>query len=263
VLYASGAAALGSPGQANYAAANEFMDALAQHRRALGLTALSIDWGPWNEVGLAVRADRAERLGYRGFGSMTNAQGLELLARLLRRDVTQAAVFPSADWRKWQEYYPVAARLPMLEQVLRDTPSAVHSDAPRSELQRMAAAEPSARAELVQEYLRQQLARVLRFPAERVLDPELSLSVLGIDSLMALELKNRIEADLQVVVPVSKILLGPSTHTLSRELLERLEAQGVLAAVSGDAVSALSDAEVDVLLGELLADAALAPEATP
>ncbi len=84
VLYAAGAGLLGSPAQGNYAAANACLDALAHHRWAHGLPALSIDWGAFSEVGLAAAQDnRGARLDSRGMRSLTPAEGLTVLERLL------------------------------------------------------------------------------------------------------------------------------------------------------------------------------------
>ena len=256
VLYSSGAATLGSPGQGNYAAANAFMDALVQQRRTAQLPALSVNWGPWIETGLAVRPDRAGRLEHRGLGGMTNQQGLELLRRLLRRGAVNTAVFPSANWRKWREFYPPAAKQAMLGPLLREASSGTRATN-TSELQRILAAEPEARAQLIESYLLEQMTRILKLGSNKALDPQLPLTKVGLDSLMALELKNRVEADLQVVVPVSKILLGPSTHKLARDVLEKLpEAEPTSEALAVD-VAALSDAQVDALLGELLESGAV------
>jgi len=276
VLYSSAAATLGSPGQGNYAAANEFLDALAHHRVASGLPALSVNWGPWSEVGLAVRADRAERLGFRGLGAMTNQQGLALLAKLMRDGVANAAVLPRADWHKWAEFYPVAAKLPMLESLLREASAPLEEPSRLSERQRLTALEPTLRVAHIERYLLEQIGRVLRVLANKQLDPELALTRLGIDSLMALELKNRIEADLAVVVPVSKILLGPSTRKLAHDVHATLDAEaafstesrasGAHAAAPRDAgldrtlgqVATMSDHEVEALLGQLLSSGGVA-----
>jgi phthiocerol/phenolphthiocerol synthesis type-I polyketide synthase C len=260
VLYSSAATTLGSPGQANYAAANEFLDALAHHRRAFGLPALSINWGPWLETGLAVRADRGERLGDRGLGGMTDEQGLSLLRALVLEDATHAAVLPSADFDRWSEYYPVAAKLPMFEQ-LRRKAAASHEPVVRHGMLETVRALPAPdRSAWLESYLLEQVAKVLKIAANKQLDPQLPLTRLGIDSLMAIELKNRIQADLTILVPVSKLLLGASARKLAGEVLERLEADGLLADAqeTSDAldevlsrVAEMSEAEVDALLNEL------------
>lgn len=267
VLYSSVAATLGSPGQANYAAANEFMEALARNRRSAGLPALSIAWGPWSEAGLAARADRGERLGERGLGSLTNAEGLALLGRLLASGASNAAVFPATDWQRWAEFYPAAARSPMLQALVSEASAPARArGGEASELAQLWAAQPSARPQRLESYLLEQVRRVLRIASGKRLDPQLSLTRLGIDSLMALELRNRIEADLNVLVPVSKILLGPSAQKLALDILGSLSFDGIeppaaTAATSEQSqVDGMSDADVDALLGQLL-DAG-APEAS-
>ncbi len=94
VMYSSVASLMGAPGQGNYAAANRFLDALAHARRRMGLAGLSINWGPFSEVGLsAAQQNRGERLLYRGLKSLSPAQGVEVLGRLLSEQQTQVGFF--------------------------------------------------------------------------------------------------------------------------------------------------------------------------
>lgn len=224
VLFSSAASALGSPGQGNYAAGNEFMDALAHYRRARGLPALSINWGPWRESGIAVGPDRAGRLAARGMGSVSDREGLVVLERLMRSDRTQSVVLPSADFRKWVEFYP-AGTTSLLEQVLREQPAREGGESSAASA-RLAIlgddrTEHPARMEA---YLVHAIRQVLRIPTSKQLDLDLPLNRFGIDSLMAVELKNRVKADLGVTLPVSKILLATGLGKLARDLLELADA---------------------------------------
>ncbi|MCA1615511.1 MAG: beta-ketoacyl reductase, partial [Acidobacteria bacterium] len=201
VLFSSVAALLGSPGQANYSAANSFLDSLAQHRRRLGLPATSINWGPWAEIGLAVRPDRGGRLAQRGLGSFTPSRAFEVLEKLLTERPAQAAVM-HFDLRQWSLFNPPARESSLLSALARETeaPAAPHT-ANRSGLAREAvlAAAPQERQALLQTYLREQLGRVLGVSPAK-LDVRQPLNRLGLDSLMAVELKNRIEIDIGVLI---------------------------------------------------------------
>ena len=124
VLFSSAAALLGSPGQANYAAANAFLDALAHHRRAQGLPALSINWGPWAEVGLAAaQANRGQRLARAGWRSLTPAQGLASPGPAARSaGATQVAAM-TFNLRHWRQLLPAAAELPLFRELLTRGPA--------------------------------------------------------------------------------------------------------------------------------------------
>lgn len=222
-LFSSTSALLSSPMMGGYAAANTFLDALAHERRALGLPALSVNWGTWGEAGMATRfggGDRAVAV----MQTISNRQGLEALERLLRQTSAQVGVMP-VDWSRWQKLYPAFSRAPLLEQVMREetVETARKPDAGSSVRSIILAAAPEERAGRLQDYLAEQVSRILGF-AQGSLDIDQSVSHLGMDSLMAVELKNRVETNLGVVIPMVQLLQGPSVVELTSIVLERLDA---------------------------------------
>ncbi|AUX41122.1 polyketide synthase [Sorangium cellulosum] len=207
VLFSSAAALVPSPFLAAYAAANAFLVALAHDRRARGLAALAVAWGFWAGGGMAERYRRREdrRAAPRGMESFTPAAGLDVLERLLASGAVEAAVIP-ANWPEFARLHPEAGASPLLAELVR---GAGVADAPAAAalLRREAllAADRPERRRLVERYLRDRVARTLRLPAER-LPLDKPLAALGLDSLMAVELKNRIEAELGLLLPVIRIL---------------------------------------------------------
>ena len=263
VLYSSFAAALGSPGQANYAAANAFLDALAAHRDHLGLPALSVQWGPFSEVGLAA-ADtlRGSRLADRGVASLTPADGLAALARLLGdpRPVTAVARF---DLQRWLEFYPSVAGAPFFAALAAAAPSTAPDHAAAALRDALAAASPSERTTLLEHHLREQAGRVLRQDPAKI-DRHASFHSLGLDSLMSLELRNRLEQSLGVKLPATVLFAHPDPTALATHLLITLGLHP--AATTPAPVAPLPEAEADptttavAALTDAEADAALAAE---
>jgi len=226
ILFSSVASLLGSPGQANYAAANSFMDALSSQRKAQGLPALSINWGAWSEVGLAATAERGGRLAQRGFGSIAPAEGLEALSQLFNQDSAQIGVIP-IDWKLVQQFSPEVAALPLFSRVaVTEEQQPVVEDDGRQRLSRdvLLSAELSEREQLLVDYLRETASRILGL-RQTVLDPRRPLNAMGLDSLMAIELKNAIQTNLGIALPVSVLVSGPSIAELVAQLLELLDEQ--------------------------------------
>ncbi|EYF05470.1 type I polyketide synthase [Chondromyces apiculatus] len=226
VLFSSTAALLGAPGQANYAAASAALDALAHHRRALGLPALSIAWGPWSDVGLAAASStRGERLSSRGIGSLTPDEGLTAFGRLLRASHQTLGVL-HLDLAEWRTFYPGAADAAFMDRL---TPLAPVATAPRTASFRasfrasLLAEKPGpARRAHLETHLRQHMARILRL-APHDLDPRQPLNTYGVDSLMALEARNTLERTLDLRLSATLLWTYPTLVALTDHLAERME----------------------------------------
>jgi NADPH:quinone reductase-like Zn-dependent oxidoreductase/SAM-dependent methyltransferase/acyl carrier protein len=223
VLYSSMSAALGTGGQGNYAAANAFLDSLALYRQAQGLPGLSVGWGYLGEVGVvAQQKDIARRFEAMGIQSFAPGEGLNLLGRFLLERRAQAGVM-RVDWRRWSETQSAASVSTRFEDLMRSAESGQDGQKRSGSALRAAIldAHPSERRGMMETSVREQVARVLGASPEQV-DVEKSLSDLGLDSLMAVELRNWIERDLRLNLPAVELLRGPSVLQLSDLLLEQI-----------------------------------------
>ena len=191
ILFSSRVGVMGNPGQSNHAAANAFLDQLAGHRRALGLPGQSIAWGAWSEIGEA--AEQRERIEQRraalGGRWFTPQQGIQALERLVRQDTTTSVVM-SMDWSVFEE--AVQDRPPLLEDMLTsaaddEADAATSSDDLLSQLRSAPAADPE---QVLVSFLQRELQAVLRLTTAP--SPTVGFFDLGMDSLMAVELRNRL-----------------------------------------------------------------------
>ena len=262
VMFSSITALLGIPGQANYAAANAFLDALAHHRRAAGLPALSVNWGVWAEVGLAVQAGRSERLAGRGIEALAPAPGIEALDYVMRQAVEQAAVL-NIHWPTYFKQLPAGKPSAFLGDLAQVTSSIASSDqtSGRSDIvQRLEDMAPADRYEALIDYVRQQVAVIMRFDSIDAIEPQQGFFRLGMDSLMAVELRNRLQADIGSPLPPTLTFDYPTVSVLARYLTDTLFPTSALEAID-EAVSAadmtselddLSKDELSALLDEEL-----------
>lgn len=207
ICFSTSAALLGTPGQSSYAAAGASLDALVQHRRQQGLAGLSVNWGPWAEVGKAAALPPAlqERLRRQGWTPLPTDTALEVLGALLRSGAAQMGVLP-IDWAVY-----------LAEQAPGGSHSLLRRVAPGSEAKPEGKAPvpaPSDSPGSLIGYLRQRTAEVLGVPSAEVPDGEPLLD-LGLDSLSALLFANRIRADLGRDVSITTIFEAPSLQALA------------------------------------------------
>jgi acyl transferase domain-containing protein len=232
VLFSSSSSLLSSPLMGGYSAANAFLDALAHHRRALGRTALSINWGTWGDTGMATRFlsdegfKRQGRSGAtKGLGALSTRKALEALSRLVESGAVQAGVIP-INWEEWRRTYVTLTRAPYLSLLMSETEArAENQTAGHQQRERVLSAPPEARAEVLRSYLAESIASILKVPLASI-DAEKPISSLGFDSLMSIELKTQIEKDLAVGVAMARLIEGPTLIELTRLLVDSLAKAG-------------------------------------
>ncbi|HUL78059.1 MAG TPA: SDR family NAD(P)-dependent oxidoreductase, partial [Vicinamibacteria bacterium] len=247
VLFSSGAALLGSPGQGNHAAANAFLDALAHHRRSRGLPAVSINWGVWSEVGAAAERGVEDRVAGHGMEAFSPRDGLRILGRLIGDAPPQVGVL-AIDWPRLSVLLPA---LPFYADLARTTPARATSPARETAAPavdafcaRLAEAPPLRRWTLLEEKVRAEAVKVLGLDAARVVETDRPLQELGLDSLMALELRNALGKAVGEALPATLLFDHPTLERLvaflGRQVLD-LEPPARPPAATGPAPGGLDD----------------------
>jgi len=204
ILFSSVSSLVGNQGQANYVAANAFLDALAHYRKSLGLPALTINWGHLAGVGyVAEHEELGESLTQRGILGISPEEAIDALDTLLQRNTAQMGVM-RVDWSKLGRSLSKLARPRRLASLIHDdVANERSSDQGAREV--ILAANESERPSLLLDYVTQQAARVMGTSASR-LDIEAPLRDLGLDSLMAVEMRNQIESDLRLSLPTAQLM---------------------------------------------------------
>jgi acyl transferase domain-containing protein/aryl carrier-like protein len=234
VLFSSVTSTLGAPGQVNYAAANAFMDALAWYRHHRGLPALTINWGPWGEIGMAARL--AQLMASRGMGGVPTAAGLDALGRSLVDPLPQVA-YMDMRVRQILANSPAFEHAPLMREVMKDVlgkapsgptplpspkPAAPAAPAAASALDQLAATAPAQR--------REELIRRISALAEKQLGVEPGsvsrgrpLAWQGFDSVMALDLHGDLRKTFGVDLDQGAVTVGPSVEELTDLVLPQLK----------------------------------------
>jgi acyl transferase domain-containing protein/acyl carrier protein len=240
VMFSSIAATFGSAHQATYAAANAYLDALAGHRRARALPATSVAWGPWAGAGMSSHQEGVvEVLRRRGLECMEPRLAVEALQQALLADESSLAV---ADVR-WDTYAPLftsARARPLIEDLpevrsVLDAGTQLDGAAAGSELRaRLREASARERRQLLLELVRSEVARVMGHSTLQTVDPKRAFRELGFDSLMAVELNNRLTTATGLKLPPTLVFDYPTPNAVVEHLTVELTNDGVPAGASLD-----------------------------
>jgi NAD(P)-dependent dehydrogenase (short-subunit alcohol dehydrogenase family)/acyl carrier protein len=252
ILFSSASAVISSPGLGIYAAGNAFLDALAHCRRARGQHALAIDWGPWAQVGMAAAyvGDRGP-LDLKGMRAISARVGTSLMEKFMLKDTTQVAVLP-IDWNRWREVYTNFSRAPVYDDIYRQPLGSMFPGAPDSGVPNsthsighgsipapakgvdvrslMVLADPAERVLMLEDFLKKEVARVLDASSVDI-DPTVPLLVLGLDSLMVIEVRAQISASFGVVVRLMDLLGGATIKDIAATVVSSLFVPGRIESV--------------------------------
>ncbi|WP_449335117.1 type I polyketide synthase [Streptomyces klenkii] len=231
VLFASGAGVWGSGGQASYAAANAFLDALALRRRARGLTATSLAWGGWSGGGMVDDAvqERGEK---RGLGFMAPELAISALHQAVEHDEAALTVAP-IDWEKFLPAFtvgrpsPLLADLPDVQRLLEAEQAADEETGAEAGLAaELAGLAPAEQEERLLEHIRSQSAVVLGHASAGDVQPTAQFLELGFDSLTAIDLRRRLSAATGLKLPAGLAFDHPTPAKLAKHLLAQLGSAG-------------------------------------
>lgn len=221
VSFSSITSLLGNPRQANYAAANSFLDAFASYRRALGLPATTINWGVIAGSGYVARhAEVEEYLNKQGYQSFSEEQALEVLAQLLRHS-PGSVMAARIDWQRLGEFGPRAAASPRISHLVPSPRSSSRNSAQGSIRSLLESDAPENRIARLETYLREQVARLLGASASAI-DIARPVSEFGLDSLIATELTVVLQRDLGIEIAGTLLLGGVTVRGLATEVSRML-----------------------------------------
>ncbi|MEU5959557.1 beta-ketoacyl reductase, partial [Streptomyces sp. NPDC047525] len=217
VLYSSFSSLLPNVGQGAYAAANAYLDAFAEYRRSLGLPATSVAWGAWAGSGMAGEENFQEWIGLGGMDLMTPHLGVVALQQALDNGDTTVAI-ASVDWDRVAERSRGSRPYQLISELIGtadETPAATDGPSP---LERLAALPAAQRGEELLDLVCAELATVLGHSKSMTVDSALAFKEFGIDSVTAIELRNRIAASTGVRFSPIAVFDHPSPEALADHL---------------------------------------------
>ncbi|WP_329008151.1 SDR family NAD(P)-dependent oxidoreductase [Micromonospora rifamycinica] len=257
VLFSSGAAVWGSAGQAGYATANAFLDALAHRRRSRGAVATSVAWGSWGGGGMA-DGEATAHLRRQGTPPMDPRLAVRALGQALDHDESHLVV-ADIDWTRFTPIYTLARPRPLLAALPDAQPESeptVAATATADLAGRLAAMPSPDRLDTVLALVRDQVAAVLGYASGADVDPERAFKEAGFDSLTAVELRNRLATETALRLPATLVFDHPTPTELAQQLLTELvpadaggvtllddldRLQAALSTLDADAVAALDE----------------------
>jgi len=226
ICFSSISSLIGNPGQANYVAANAFLDAFGHYRQSLGLVGTTINLGVLSEVGVVARSNNLEKiLQHAGIQGFTTAEVLEGLELIMHQQPAQVGFF-RVNWQTWASGNPKSREFsPFRELLEQENPQAKDSGKQDLLVEALGAMEPENRHPHLVRLLGGELADVLRMPFDSI-DASRGINLLGLDSIMVVELINAIRNNLGVAMVPMEFLTGPSVSQLAAVVLHKLPLAG-------------------------------------
>jgi len=229
VCFSSIASLLGSPGQGNYAAANAFMDGLSHYRSSLKLPSLSINWGPWEQGGMvdSLANQHQSRIRRTGISSIDPADGVVALEQLLLKQSTTGQVgVLSAQWSVVSENFNFGQNFSLLWKLLENKESEQELEfqpqIDRTIMEKLEGALETERPEIFKTHLEAEVAKVMGLNSTKLPEPNLGFVEMGMDSLMAVELNNRLQSQLGISLPTTLAFEYPTIEKLSQYFCEEI-----------------------------------------
>jgi NADPH:quinone reductase-like Zn-dependent oxidoreductase/acyl carrier protein len=263
VMFSSVSSIFGNPAQGNYGAANAFLDSLAHHRRALGLPALTVNWGVLGGDGYVARNERvAEFLARQGTTELSPREVTSLLESSLKGGATQVMAI-RVDWGKWRQFFRGMQENPLLEGIFAAVEGTETGGTTNDIRRRIEAASPEELESLIGQAVRNAVGSVLRVKPDTLRDDQ-PLTDLGLDSLMGVEIENSIEGSLGVALPPASLIRARTIGQIVALLGEQMGAKKSERAASASPtqttapesasidevnLEALSDEQIEGLLG--------------
>ena len=219
IMYSSVASLFGSAGQANHSAANAFLDSLSFYRKSRGLPALSINWGVWSEIGSAADkgADKIEKIP--GLGLIDPKRGIRALDSIFSSGRSQVGIFPM-DWNKFTGKFKNSFTKYFAVHEKTQTPE-TEINIEESFTARLEAADDQEQMDLLINYFKEVISEIMGLDTSD-LDNEQPLNTMGLDSLMAIELKNKVNMELGVDLNLVRYMEETGIIHLAAELKEQL-----------------------------------------
>jgi acyl carrier protein len=226
VMFSSIASVIGSPGQGNYSAGNAFLDALAHYRQQQNLPALSINWCPWAEAGMAADLGHSheQRWTATGISVLTPEQGLNILEQLFNQSCSQISVI-QADWSKFLQHFPADHQPVLLSQLAthlsaRSLANSSTTPVQYQLLEQLKAVTPKQRPTILTSYLQKAVGTVMG--QDSLPETQVGFFDMGMDSLMTLELKNNLQTSLGITLTATVTYEYSTIETLAEYLLTQV-----------------------------------------
>jgi acyl carrier protein len=221
-MFSSMAAVFGAPGQSNYAAANAFLDSLAHWRRRQGLPAVSINWPAWSDIGLAANAEVERRMQGHGIRMLDVASGGRAFDLLAAGDRAEALVLP-VDWTRFlgatDGAAPLLAEIAQRARVTSGVSAELASEV-RAQFERALQRNPEHRRAAVAEFIAGQVTSILQLAPDEPIDRRRPLDQFGLDSLMAVRLRNMLAAAAGKHLPITLIFDYPTIDAMAGYLVD-------------------------------------------